>query len=163
LECSQENEHVAAQWLRVYSLQQMVQAEAAAAEGDYERARGQLASVDAFYHTLSPRVQRNKEAASVFQNNNEFVEDLASSTVYRDIGAKRSKARVAKFYHQRANYAAPRSASSSRRSMAAPERKGGGRGGAHMPVDAAVANAQVEPDVYSTKSKSMWRKKFEPA
>lgn len=169
LECSQENDHVAAQWLRVYSLQQMVQAEAAAAEGNYELARGQLACVDAFYHAQSPQVQRNKEAASVFQNNSEFVEDLASSANYRNVGAKRSKARVAKFYHQRATYAAPRSAttfasasgsaSRARRSRTAPA----GRGGAPVPVSAADASAQVEPDIYSTKFKSMWRQKFEPS
>uniref|UniRef100_A0A7S3P4B9 VWFA domain-containing protein n=1 Tax=Amphora coffeiformis TaxID=265554 RepID=A0A7S3P4B9_9STRA len=106
---SRENDHVAAQWLRVFSVEQMEQAEALASASNFEAARTSLGLVSAAYHQQSPSVQAHAESTSVYQSSLGMVSEMSTNAVeYRSMGVKRSKQLLVAHKRQRAAPMAPR-------------------------------------------------------
>ena len=133
---SAENDHVAAQWLRVFSVEQMARADAYADASNFAAAQASLAAVSATFHMQSPSVQSHAESASIFHTSLAMAEDMsAGAERYRRVGKKRAKQSMSSHRYQR--------------SMAT-----------MTPQAAAASTAATAPSPYETKSKSIWRNKF---
>ena len=128
-----------------FSVQQMVEAEAYAAQSDFEAAQVALNMVDTVYHLQSPTVQAHGESASVFHSSKSMMDDMTvHQDDYRSFGSKRTRQTVELHRKQR---------SSATSTPMRPATYGGA-------VPAAAGSASSVSSPYETKSKKAWRNKF---
>ena len=139
---SEENNHVAAQWMRVFSLQQMEEAEAYANVNNFTAARASLNVVHNLYQQQTPAVRAHAESASIFHSTTEMINDITLNQAdYQSIGSKRTRQTLQSHRKQRASAMTPQATA--------------------FPIagDAAPAKlSHISP--YETKSKKAWRNKF---
>lgn len=145
-ELSPENEHVASQWLRVYSVEQMAAAEAHAGSSNFAAARACLNSVGAAYYLQSPAVQARRDSSCVYQTSVAMMDDYSMGAAnYMAVGSKRAKQALHSHRTQRSTVMTPRSDVPAAAAAAAPDQH----------------NYSASSDAYSTKYKLSWRKTFD--
>jgi hypothetical protein len=99
---SEENTHVAAQWLRVFGVERVQEAYEFAASNNYDMARTTLTDYQAMYNTASPAVRAHKESASVFALTTTTMQDMARGhAAYMSKGAKLTKQTLMSHRYQR--------------------------------------------------------------
>lgn len=128
---SEENVHVASQWLRVFGVQQMAQADAFANANDFVSAQTTLNAYHVVFEESSAAVRAHQESVSMFEGSTAMMRDVTrNKESYKAAGSKQSKMRLARYRMQRAA------------------------------VSTAPSSSTSAPEPYETNYKKMWRAKF---